>query len=164
MYRNMTNTEYRTEQMLLAKLLRVLLPKSNIKLEEPLGNLDKVDEISCKCIPDILIEDKKVVIRMNGEIHYKTKRTLKDEDQKIVLEGNGYTVIDVWFDEYPEFWDPKAYKEDQVIEKAKSLIYKHLGESVESIDTKDTFDTKSTNNRKIMIEMGELEEKKRGKV
>ena len=47
---------------------------------------------------------------------------------------------------------------------AKSLIYKHLGESVESIDTKDTFDTKSTNNRKIMIEMGELEEKKHGKV
>ena len=160
----MNNTEYRKEQMLLADMIRVLLPKSNVKLEEPLENLDKVDEIECRCIPDILIEDKRVVIRMMGEIHNKSRRTLKDEDQKIVLEGNGYTVIDVWFDEYPEFWNPKAYKEDQVIEKAKSLIYKHLGESVESIDTKDTFDTKSTNNRKIMIEMGELEEKKHGKV
>ena len=151
-YRNMNNDGYRKEQMLLAELIRVLLPKSNIKLEEPLGNLDKVDEIECKCIPDILIEDKKVVIRMNGEIHNKTKRTLKDQDQKIVLEGNGYEVIDVWFDEYPEFWNPKAYQEDQIIEKAKSIIYKHLVESVESIDTVDTIDT---NNVKIMKELGE---------
>ena len=158
------NTEYRKEQMLLADMIRILLPKSNVKLEEPLGNLDKIDEIECKCIPDILIEDKKIVIRMMGEIHNNSKRTLKDEDQKIVLEGNGYIVIDVWHDEYPEFWNPKAYKDDQVIEKAKSLIYKHLGESVESIDTKDTFDTKSTNNRKIMIELGELKDGKVQKV
>ena len=152
MYYNMSNNGFRKEQMLLAGLIRVLLPKSNIKLEEPLGNLDKVDEIECKCIPDILIEDKKVVIRMNGEIHNKTKRTLKDEDQKIVLEGNGYDVIDVWYDEYPEFWNPRKFPDEEVIRKAKSIENKYLGDTIESIDT---IDTVTTNNKKIMIEMGE---------
>jgi len=155
----MTNTEYRTEQMLLAKLLRVLLPKSNIKLEEPLGNLDKVDEIKCKCIPDILIEDMKIVIRMMGEIHNKRKRTLKDQDQKIVLEGNGYKVMDVWYDEYPEFWNPKGFEQTKIIQAVKELLLKHL---VDTVDTVDTIDTIATNSEKIMVEMGEMEEEKYG--
>ena len=159
MYRNMTNTEYRTEQMLLAKLLRVLLPKSNIKLEEPLGNLDKVDEISCKCIPDILIEDKKIVIRMMGEIHNKRKRTLKDQDQKIVLEGNGYKVVDVWYDEYPEFWNPKAFEQTKIIQAVNKLLNKHLADT---IDTVHTIDTITSNTERIMVEMGEMEEEKYG--
>lgn len=155
----MSNNGFRKEQMLLAGLIRVLLPKSNIKLEEPLGNLDKVDEIECKCIPDILIEDKKVVIRMNGEIHNKTKRTLKDEDQKIVLEGNGYDVIDVWYDEYPEFWNPKGFEQAKIIHAVKELLLKHL---VDTVDTVDTIDTIATNSEKIMVEMGEMEEEKYG--
>ena len=87
-----------------------------------------------------------------GEIHNKGRRTLKDEDQKIVLEGNGYEVVDVWYDEFPEFWNPKAYKKEVVIEKAKSLIYKHLVDTIESVDTIDTVES---NLDKIKREMGE---------
>ena len=99
------NTEYRKEQMFLADKIRIMFPEYNVKLEEPLENLMTIDEISCSfCVLDIFVDtnSKKIAIRMMGEIHRGSKKTLKDEDQKIVLEGNGYDVKDVWFDEHDE--------------------------------------------------------------
>lgn len=116
----MGNTEYRKEQMFLADKIRVMFPEYDIKLEEPLENLMTIDEISCRfCVLDILVEtnSRKIAIRMMGEIHRGSKKTLKDEDQKIVLEGNGYEVRDVWYDEHDEFWNPRKY-DDEFIESS----------------------------------------------
>ena len=119
------NIEYRKEQMFLADKIRVSCPECDVKLEEPLENLMTIDEISCRfCVLDILVlsHSRKIAIRMMGEIHGGNKKTLKDEDQKIVLEGNGYEVKDVWWDEYPEFWNPTKFDEVQIDSSVRRIL------------------------------------------
>jgi len=45
-----------------------------------------------------------VAIRMQGPVHEKHNRALKDADQRIVLEGNGWKVIDFWYYAMPNLW------------------------------------------------------------
>jgi len=53
---------------------------------------------------DIVILPLKLGIRVNGLIHKTQKRIIKDEDQKLVLEGNGWTIMDVNYDDREDLW------------------------------------------------------------
>ena len=55
--------------------------------------------------PDILIKPLKIIIRVNGLIHQTKKARIKDADQKFILEGNGYTIIDVNFEDREDLWE-----------------------------------------------------------
>ena len=37
--------------------------------------------------------------------HDGKKQKIKDEDQKIILEGNGWQVVDFWYHEMPNLFD-----------------------------------------------------------
>ena len=52
----------------------------------------------------------------------QNKKALKDEDQKIVLEGNGYDVKDVWWDQYPEFWNPRKFDEVKIDQSVREVM------------------------------------------
>lgn len=54
---------------------------------------------------DIVILPLRIGIRVNGLIHKGFKQKMKDEDQKFVLEGNGWTIIDVNFDDREDLWE-----------------------------------------------------------
>lgn len=53
---------------------------------------------------DIAIPSMKIAIRVNGGIHEGRRQRLKDEDQRVVLEGNGWTVIDVDYADREDLW------------------------------------------------------------
>lgn len=112
------NTEYRPEQMLCAEHLRALLgDKYTVTLEKPLENLEPLEDIKMtRCIPDIMItgNNSKIVIRLMGAIHEKPKKVMKDLDQRLVLEHNGWKVVDFWYFCMPELWNPKKYTDKDV--------------------------------------------------
>ena len=54
---------------------------------------------------DIVILPLKLGIRVNGLYHKHGQRPLKDEDQKLVLEGNGWTILDVNYDDREDLWE-----------------------------------------------------------
>lgn len=109
------NSEYRPEQLLIAKLLRDYLknhyyPAPTVKVEHVLKFIFMVEGIKMSfCKLDISIPSKRIAIRVNGRIHEKKKQKMKDWDQRIVLEFNGWRVIDIDESRYPEFWSPKKY-------------------------------------------------------
>ena len=55
--------------------------------------------------PDIIIKTLKIIYRVNGLIHQTAKQRMKDDDQKFILEGNGYTIIDVNFEDREDLWE-----------------------------------------------------------
>lgn len=55
--------------------------------------------------PDILIKPLKIIIRVNGLIHQTSRARIKDDDQKFILEGNGYDIIDVNFEDREDLWE-----------------------------------------------------------
>jgi very-short-patch-repair endonuclease len=56
-------------------------------------------------ILDIAIPDLKIAIRVMGEVHgMPWAQTPHDEIQGIILEYNGWTVIDVWHSERADLW------------------------------------------------------------
>lgn len=78
-----------------------------VKTQFVVRNLQPVEDIKPTNPPpklDIAIPQLKIAIRVNGLIHRGRKQQLKDEDQKIVLEGNGWTVIDVNYDDREDLW------------------------------------------------------------
>ena len=78
-----------------------------IQLQNRLNNLKPVDGINpTKPGPmlDISIPSLKIAIRVNGGIHEGRRQRLKDEDQLTVLEGNGWTVIDVNYADREDLW------------------------------------------------------------
>jgi very-short-patch-repair endonuclease len=115
------NSEYRPEQLLVTKILRKLYPNEAIFTEHTV-RLTPVEGIKkSMCRLDIAIPDKQIAIRMNGLIHEKKRQRMKDEDQRIVLEENGWVVIDVDEDNYPEFWNRKKYTYLEVESKVIKL-------------------------------------------
>lgn len=110
------NIEYTDSEMkLLDEIINNCLPEDItqkeiddiIRLQFKVRNLKPVDEINPTVPPprlDIVILPLKIGIRVNGLIHETAKNSIKDEDQKIVLEGNGWTIIDVDWDDREDLW------------------------------------------------------------
>jgi len=123
------NFENRPEQMLCASIIREIFPPSYvIDTEYKVMELKEIDEI----IPKIAVLDiaiiprglfgRKIGVRMMGKIHEGRKQQMKDEDQRVLLEGNDWLVFDFWYDHVPELWEPKKYSEDQI----KRAIHREL--------------------------------------
>lgn len=111
------NTEYRPEQLLLAKIFRELLgEKYQVFTEYPVKNLKPFEGLNVRAaIPDIAIigNNMKIAVRLMGAIHDTMKKQIKDEDQKIVLMFNGWKVFDLAYWDYPEVWDQKKHSFDE---------------------------------------------------
>ena len=56
-------------------------------------------------IPDIMIKPLRLIIRVNGLIHETKRARIKDFDQKLVFEGNGYDVLDVSYEDREDLWE-----------------------------------------------------------
>ena len=109
-------TEYRSEQVFAYDLIRSYYPTYTVKMEHELHDLHDVDGVKAKfCQPDITVcfgvkcgtkhDKKKIAIRLNGEVHDRSTQKMKDEDQRIVLEGNGWQVVDFWYFKMPNLFD-----------------------------------------------------------
>ncbi len=106
------------------EIIQACLP-SRFKMyyEYELTDLRDIQKIKGKFAkPDIVLIDEvrgqKIAIRMNGGIHRKRLQKIKDEDQKTVMEGNGWKVVDFNEDDMPNLWSndrvdnsKKAYRE-----------------------------------------------------
>ena len=125
------NFENRPEQMLCSNMLREIFPPIYaVFTEYRVHELKEVDEI----IPKIAVLDiaviprgkfgRKVAVRIMGKIHEGRKQQLKDEDQKALLEGNGWLVFDFWYDHIPELWTPKNYTHEQIKRSVKRELMK----------------------------------------
>ena len=124
-------TEYRSEEVFAYETIveyatQMLKTKPVIKMQYELRNLNEVDGLKVDyCCPDIVIlEPTKVAIRLNGQIHENRQRRIKDEDQRIVLEGNGWIVLDFWFYDMPNLYDSlktKKKTQDAVFEVLKGM-------------------------------------------
>lgn len=92
------NNQYRPEQLVFAKSLRIIRPKSQIHVEY---NIDyNYDEEIRHAIVDVIDLTRREIFRINGGYHLASARqTQKDEIQKTGLEMMGYTVIDINSDE-----------------------------------------------------------------
>jgi len=97
-------TEYRDEQLLAVDILKVLFPRDSysIRQEEPVE--------ACKAVLDIAIIPKSPVlkrigIRLMGEIHRRQYKTVRDDDQKIMLVKAGWRIYDFWHDRMPSLWE-----------------------------------------------------------
>lgn len=78
-----------------------------LKTQFSVKNLKEIDCIRPTIPPpklDIAIPYLKIAIRVNGLIHEGKKQSLKDKDQRVVLEGNGWTVIDVNQSDREDLW------------------------------------------------------------
>ena len=70
-------------------------------------NLNQVEDMKPTNPPprlDICIPEMKIAIRVNGLIHQGHRQRLKDEDQKTILEGNGWIVIEVNYADREDLW------------------------------------------------------------
>ena len=113
MTKNMSENQWKSEQYYCYKLLLDIIPENmNVEMEYLVDNMKSVDGIKPKkAILDIAVisNDMKIAFRINGEIHEKVKQSMKDKDQKIILEGNGWKVYDLNKWDIPELWDNKKY-------------------------------------------------------
>ena len=114
--RNMTATEYRPEQIIAYKILCKMFPHAhyNFAMELPVPD--------CKAVLDIAIipEDStkpKIAVRVNGAIHERTNRVIKDATQKDLLEAAGWKVFDFWHYDMPDLWRLDALGAEQEIRK-----------------------------------------------
>ncbi len=100
-------TQYRAEQIRYYRFLENIT-YNDLALEYVVPKLITVDEIEPKTvIADIADLTARVIYRINGPIHEGRVRSMKDEDQKVVLEGNGWIVRDIWYYDYPRLFDNK---------------------------------------------------------
>lgn len=98
-------TQYRPEQLRYYKFLNDRTD-NDLALEYVVPKLVKIDEIEPKTvIADIADLTTKVIYRLNGPIHEGRLHVMKDEDQKVVLEGNGWIVIDIWYYDYTSLFN-----------------------------------------------------------
>jgi len=106
----MSQSDYRPEQMWAGEIINACLPsRFTLHYEYELTRLKPIDGITKSFVkPDIAIIDEVhnqyIALRFQGPPHKKADRKMKDEDQKIVLEGNGWTVVDFWYDEMVNLW------------------------------------------------------------
>lgn len=123
---NMTESEYRQEQMFVRDFLNTIHPEWVIKLEYRVRELKIDGKPYRQCVLDIAIRKHKIAIRLNGGYHFASDRQrTKDEFQKEALEQAGWKVID--FDHYkmPNLFKKK--KNIETIKLAKEEILKYLG-------------------------------------
>lgn len=108
-------TENRPEQERLYQLLFFIFVKRNkhfiMQKEYVPPNLKEVEGIKPYYekpprLDIAIIENKslKIAYRIMGQIHEKRLRRVRDENQKVLLEGNGWKVIDYWFDRHEALW------------------------------------------------------------
>ncbi len=106
----MSQTDYRPEQMWAGDIITACLPpRFQILYEYELTRLKEVQGIKKTFAkPDIVLLDEarnqRIAIRLNGPPHFKKLQKIKDADQKIVLEGNGWKVLDFDYDKMPNLW------------------------------------------------------------
>lgn len=124
MYLNMRrnkNTEFtESEKRLVNELIENCFPDditqkeidSIMILQQRLNNLHPVTEGTETIYPtipapkpDIIIKPLKLIIRVNGLIHETKRARIKDFDQKLVFEGNGYDVLDVDYEDREDLWE-----------------------------------------------------------
>lgn len=111
-------TEYTESQLRVKDFLSQLY---DVEMEVSINGLHEVDEIKPTIPPpraDIYIKNwcgtQSLIIRVMGYIHEMKTHKMKDEDQRIVLEGNGYLVLDIWWDDFDYLFtctDEEAYEE-----------------------------------------------------
>lgn len=114
-------TENRPEQQNLERLLRSFLPKDYLIHSEflvtdlkPFGGLEPYLELPPRLDIVVLhLDSKKILLkfgfRVNGRSHERAVRKIRDKNQKILLEGNGWKIIDINWDDEPDavLWDKK---------------------------------------------------------
>ena len=88
------NNQFRPEQLVLYKQLRVLNANSEILMEYSVTYTNEQDQ-QRTAIGDIVDLTKKVFYRLNGAVHNSNKQEEKDWEQKIYLEQLGWKVIDI---------------------------------------------------------------------
>ncbi len=117
MHRNCDANQFRPEQYYCYKLLFELMPPNfEITMEYPVKDLKDVDGILSKnALLDIAVISKehKFAFRLNGEVHEKKRQAIKDKDQRIILEGNGWKVYDLNKYSIPELWDRNQYTKEE---------------------------------------------------
>lgn len=72
--------------------VRGLLPIEDIRPSNPPPRLD------------IAIPELKLGFRLNGQVHNSKTARMKDEDQYIVLTGNGWTINTIDWDDREDLW------------------------------------------------------------
>lgn len=106
----MVAVDYRPEQLFAGEVIKKTMPKGyQFIYEMEVTGLKPIDGIEIPfCKPDIALihhERKiKIAIRLNGTFHENKIRRRKDEFQKLVLEGNGWKVVDFNHNEMPGLW------------------------------------------------------------
>ena len=120
------STEYRPEQLWAADIINACLPPGFVMgLEHELTDLHDVGEMKAKyACPDIVIlsQHRTVAIRMQGSIHKKKKQRMKEEDQKVILEGNGWDVVDFWFDVMTDLWTNNRSDKETRIKATRGVL------------------------------------------
>jgi len=112
MRRNMTESEYRQEQLFVRDFLSSLHPNWIIKVEYPVRNLKLDGKPYRKCVLDIAIPKSKIAVRLNGGYHFSSGRqSIKDEFQKEALHQAGWIVVDFDYYKMPNLFKKKKKKE-----------------------------------------------------
>ena len=110
------NSEYRPEQLLCAKIFRELLGSEyDVKTEYPV-TLTPFDGLRPRgAILDIAILGKgmKIAVRLMGAVHDNQKKMLQDQDQRTVLQANGWRVYDFSWYNMLELWDQKKHTPEE---------------------------------------------------
>jgi len=116
------NSEYRREQVRVARILRDQLGVSKIRQEYHVYNL-KIDGVRASdAFLDVAIPKKKIAIRLMGGIHLSSgKRKLKDWYQKEALVQAGWKVFDLFEDDFPNIWKKKRSHEVDMASKKEVL-------------------------------------------
>ncbi len=115
----MVAVEYRPEQVFAGEVIKKTMPKGyQFVYEMEVTGLKPIDGIEIPfCKPDIVLihhERKiKIAIRLNGTFHENKIRRRKDEFQKLVLEGNGWKVVDFNHNEMPGLWFGNKEKHEE---------------------------------------------------
>lgn len=117
------NTEYRKEQVKTTHILRNMYPELDIIQEYEVDNLTIDGVPTSHCVLDIAIPSKKIAIRLMGGVHQMSKsRRRKDEFQEEALLENGWMVIDMIADEYPNLWGKKDLNDGECIDEVVEMI------------------------------------------
>jgi len=113
--------EYTKSQLRIFNFLKKFY--DSVEMECVMNGLEEVDGIKPTIPPpkvDIVIHWSfkygRIAIRVMGEIHENPRQKIKDEDQRVVLEGNGWKVEDLWYDDFPKTFfgtDEESEKELQ---------------------------------------------------
>jgi hypothetical protein len=113
--RRIKKTSFRPEQKKLMYLLRSIAShgdKSSWILEFEYNVVDLKEYSGLAPNPEyppildivLITPSKKIGFRLNGREHERNHQQVKDDNQKILLEGNGWIILDIDWDIYPVFW------------------------------------------------------------